>query len=222
MTLYNKQRKIQVRLLLWFKKYGRRFPWRQTKDPYKIYIAETLLQKTNVEKVLPSYLLLLGKYPTIKKLAKARVGELKILIRSLGLIKRAAYLILGAKQVIKLFNSEFPKDKKELKRIIGVGDYMAHAILCYSFSQRLPLVDTNVARVYGRLYNRVSDKLPYADRQLWDFSAKVLPQKRFKEYNFALLDLSALICLPKNPLCFRCPCKQICLYYRRRNRYRSQ
>jgi len=215
MTLYKKQRKVQTRLLLWFKKYRRKFPWRETGDPYKIYIAETLLQKTNVEKVLPAYLSLIRKYPTVKKLSKARVGDFKKIIRPLGLIKRAAYLILGAKQVIKLFNSEFPKDKRELKRIIGVGDYMAHAILCYSFSQRLPLVDTNVARIYNRLYNRVSEKLPYADKQLWDFSAKALPQKRFKEYNLALLDLSAIICLPTKPLCIQCPCQNICSYCQR-------
>jgi len=215
MTLYKKQRKVQTRLLLWFKKYRRKFPWRETRDPYKIYIAETLLQKTNVEKVLPAYLSLIRKYPTAKKLSKARAGDLKKIIRPLGLIKRAAYLILGAKQVIKLFNSEFPKDKRELKRIIGVGDYMAHAILCYSFSQRLPLVDTNVARIYNRLYNRVSEKLPYADKQLWDFSTKALPQKRFKEYNLALLDLSAIICLSTKPLCIQCPCQNICSYCQR-------
>lgn len=215
MTLYNKQRKIQSRLLLWFNKYHRRFPWRETKDPYKIFIAEILLQKTNVKKVLPAYISLIKKYPTVKKLAKAKVGDLKKIIRPLGLIKRAAYLKLGARQVIAVFNSEFPKDKKELERIIGVGDYVAHAILCYSFSQRLPLVDTNVARIYSRIYNYVSKRLPYADKRLWDFSTKALPQKKFKEYNLALLDLSAIICLPTKPLCIQCPCQNICSYCQR-------
>lgn len=215
MTLYNKRKKIETYLLSWFKKYGRKFPWRETRDPYKIYIAETLLQKTNVEKVLPAYLSLIKKYPTVKQLSKAKIGELKKTIKPLGLIKRATYLKLGARQIINLFNSEFPKDKNKLKIIIGVGDYMAHAILCYSFSQRLPLVDTNVARVYSRIYNRVSDRLPYADKELWTFSAKVLSQKLFKEFNLALLDLSAFICLPSNPLCLQCPCKKLCSYNQR-------
>jgi A/G-specific adenine glycosylase len=156
------------------------------------------------------------KYPAIENLSKAKYSDLKKIISPLGLIKRARFLKTGAKQIINLFNSEFPKEKKELKRIIGIGDYMAHAILCFSHNQRLPLVDTNVARVYDRIYNLKRSKLPYADKKLWEFSAIVLPQRKFQEFNLALLDLSALICLPCDPLCYKCPCVRYCFYAQRK------
>ena len=211
----NKRRKkiITVRLLNWFAKYGRKFPWRRTKNPYRIFIAESLLQKTNVEKVYPAYLSIIKKYPNIDELAKAKIRDLRKIIAPLGLVKRAKFLKKGAREVVVRFNRKFPKDKRELKRIIGVGDYVAHAILCFGYEERLPLVDTNVARVYERIYDFKCSKLPYADRGLWEFSESLLPQKKFKEYNLALLDLSALLCLPKKPLCYKCPCANYCFFF---------
>ena len=214
MVAERRKKVITARLLNWFAKYGRRFPWRRTKNPYRIFIAESLLQKTNVEKVYPAYLTIIKKYPNIDRLAEAKITDLRKIVAPLGLVKRAKFLKKGAREVIVRFNRKFPKDKRELKRIMGVGDYVAHAILCFGYGERLPLVDTNVARVYKRIYNFKSSKLPYADRELWEFSKSLLPQKNFKEYNLALLDLSALLCLPKKPLCHNCPCVDYCFFFR--------
>lgn len=209
-----KKREITRRLLKWFIKHGRKFPWRKTKNPYRIFIAESLLQRTNVEKVYPAYLIIIKKYPTIDDLAKAKVRDLRKIVAPLGLIKRAEFLKKGAQEVVVRFRGKFPKNKRELKSIIGVGDYMAHAILCFAYGERVPLVDTNVARVYQRIYNFRSSKLPYADKELWKFSEYLIPLKSFKEYNLALLDLSALICLPQKPLCQKCPCATHCFFLR--------
>lgn len=214
MSIKNKNL-VTKRLLAWFESHGRKYPWRRTKNPYRMFVAETLLQKTNVGKVLPAYKELVTIYPNIKSLSEARLKDLKSIVAPLGLIKRASYLKRGAKEVLCNFRSKFPKEKRELKKIIGVGDYLAHAILCFCYDQRVPLVDTNVARVYGRIYNFKNSKLPYADKKLWVFSNKMLPSKRFQEFNLALLDLSALICHPRNPLCYQCPCQKLCFYSQR-------
>lgn len=205
---------VARKLLNWFENYGRKYPWRGTKDPYRIFVAETLLQKTNVEKVLPAYQALIRKCPSVKSLSEANLNELKKIVAPLGLIKRAGFLKRGAKEVLCNFNSKFPKNKKELKEIIGVGDYLAHAIMTFCFGQKVPLVDTNVARVYGRIYNFKISGFPYADKKLWVFSDKMLPLERFQEYNLALLDLSALVCLPRKPLCHKCPCSNYCFYFK--------
>lgn len=210
----NKKRIIARRLINWFTKHERKFPWRKTKNPYRIFIAESLLQKTNVEKVYPAYLIMIKKYPNIDDLAKARIRDLRKIVAPLGLIKRAQFLKEGARAIVAKFNRKFPRDKRELKKIKGAGDYLAHAILCFAYGDRLPLVDTNVARVYQRIYNFKSSKLPYADKKLWKFSEDLLPPKNFKEYNLALLDLSALICLPQKPLCNECPCAIYCFSFR--------
>ena len=199
-------------LVTWFKKNGRKFPWRKTKNPYRIFIAETLLQKTNVEKVYPAYLSIVKKYPTVSHLTKAKLANLRKVIAPLGLVKRARFLKEGAKGITRYYGGKFPQSKKELKKIINIGDYMAHAILCFAYDARLPLVDTNVARVYKRLYNFKCSKLPYADKKLWAFSAKLLPRKNFKDYNLAVLDLSALLCRPRIPLCYKCPCAKQCFF----------
>ena len=210
--MYKKRKEVTRCLLKWFIKYRRKFPWRRTKNPYRIFVAESLLQKTNVEKVYPAYLIIIRKYPHIDDLAEAKIGDLRKIIAPLGLIKRAKFLKEGAREVVNRFRGKFPKDKRGLKSIIGVGDYLAHAILCFAYEERLPLVDTNVARVYQRIYNFKSLKLPYADKKLWKFSEDLLPLKNFKEYNLALLDLSALICLPQRPLCQKCPCATYCFF----------
>ena len=201
---------VSKQLLAWYKNNRRKYPWRVTKNPYRIFIAESLLQKTNVEKVYPAYLTLIRKYPQVSNLASAKLSDLKKIIAPLGLIKRAKFLKEGAKKVTRDFKGRFPADKRELKKIIGIGDYMAHAILCYVHDKPLPLVDTNVARVYGRIYKYRSTKLPYADRKLWDLSSGLLPSVNYKEYNLAILDLSALICLPRKPKCRTCPCSKYC------------
>src|SRR3989338_8339289 len=114
-----KQKRLVVCMLLnWFEKRGRSFPWRKTKDPYKIFIAETLLQKTNVEKALPAYLTIIKRYPTIKALSKAHIRDLRRVIASLGLIKRALFLKMGALYVTKTLQTKFPANVSELKRII--------------------------------------------------------------------------------------------------------
>lgn len=208
------QKLVAKRLLNWFDNYGRKYPWRRTKDPYRIFVAETLLQKTNVEKVLPAYRTLVKKYPNLKSLSIAGLKDLRKIIAPLGLVKRAGFLKRGAQEVLRNFNSKFPQDKRDLKKIIGVGDYLAHAILIFCFGQKVPLVDTNVARVYNRMLNFKVSKLPYADKKLWIFSGEMLPSKRFQEYNLALLDLSALVCLPRRPLCYKCPCCKYCFYFR--------
>jgi A/G-specific adenine glycosylase len=202
-------------LLRWFWQHGRTFPWRQTRDPYRVLLAEMLLQKTNVAKVLPVYKQLVAQYPTVQNLAKANTTDLKIIIRPLGLLYRAHRLKKMAQGVVTKHDGMFPNTPKELHNLYGVGDYMTNAVLSFAYEQPRPIVDTNVIRVFDRFFG-VKSRKPRArtDQMLWQTVGQTVPPKRAREFNLAILDLSALVCTAREPQCAVCPLKKTCLYYK--------
>lgn len=203
-------------LLEWFYEYGRIFPWRQTRDPYKIMLAEKLLQQTSVRQdLIEIYNNLLAKYPTIDALANADVEKVRAEMQPLGLHYRSQEIINLAQEICKKHDGEIPSDFKSLMALSGIGDYTARAILCFSFAQAVPVVDTNVARVLYRVFN-LTGKFPAnpaRKRSLIVLAEDLIRESSARELNLAMIDLGALVCRPKNPLCRKCPLREVCAYY---------
>lgn len=209
----NEYRKL---LLLWYKVNKRDFPWRYSNDPYKILVSEILLQKTNVSKVLPVFTQFIQKYPTINELRVAKQTEVEIIIKDLGLAYRAERLISIAKQIAADYQNKVPSQKNQLLKLRGLGNYVSSAVRCFAYNKRDAIVDTNIVRLIERVFNFKSSKnRPRDDKAIWQFAESLLPITKTKDYNYALLDFSALICSASNPRHDICPLKNICKYYKK-------
>ena len=198
------------RVLEWGAKHKRRFPWRESRDPFAVLVAEIMLQKTPAERVAKIFDEFLARYPTPEALASAPQEEVEAWFSYLGLKKRARLLHQIAKEIVRTFGGRVPRSLNQLTRLPGVGPYTAAAVLCFAFGERLPIVDTNVARVLMRVFRlKIKTKRPALSKKLWAFASKLIPNGRQREYHEALLDLAALICKPK-PICEKCPLSDIC------------
>lgn len=201
------------RLLIWHFHNKKKFGWRETKNPYKILISKILLHKTDSQKVEKVYPNFIEKFPTVYHLYQAEPEEINDLIKDIGLFYRGQRLKRIAEQIVNKFNGNIPASKEDLMSLYGVGGYISNAVLCFAFKKRMPIVDTNVIRVYKRVFTVKSLKSrPRTDKEIWDFAEKMLPKENYVEYNYALLDFASDICRAKNPLCEICPIKSICVY----------
>jgi len=206
-------------ILEWCSDHKKKFSWRENRDPYEILISELLLQKTDSKKVEELYPRFVEKFPTVHYLDKAKPEEIDDLIKDIGLLYRGKRSKKIADQVVNEFNGKIPDNKEGLMSLYGVGDYIANAVLCFAFNKRVPIVDTNVIRVYERVFNVKSLKTrPRTDKEMWDFAENLLPEDSYVEYNYALLDFASDICKAKKPLCHRCPITDICYYYQEKDR----
>jgi len=203
-------------ILRWWSGRRRRdFPWRRTSDPYRVLVAEILLQRTKAEQVVPIYEEFLRRYPSLYELARAELEEIEETVRPLGLAKRARLLKSLAEVLVTRFRGEVPRSAEALLELPGVGYYTANAVLCFAYGEDVPLVDWNVARVVKRIWNIPMKRAPHTDKKLMEFAARLVPQGKGREFNLALLDFSAEICRPRNPECRSCPVSQMCDYFRR-------
>jgi A/G-specific adenine glycosylase len=176
-----------------------------------------MLQKTNanqVEKVFPNFI---EKHPDAKSIVNMQEEELAIIFQPLGLFnRRARDLKKTALQVLENGN-EVPSTKKELMALPGVGEYIANALLCFAFKQPVPIVDANVGRVIKRVYSFPVKDAPSRDKNLLEKMNEILPKDHCKEFNLAMLDFAALVCLPRNPRCSECPLLTMCDYGQKNN-----
>jgi A/G-specific adenine glycosylase len=206
---------FQNQLLNWFASEQRSFPWRHKSTPYKILVAEKLLQQTRANEVVVNvFEQLLANYPSPFALAKADVNDVEELFRPLGLVYRAKELCKMAQELVRDYDGQVPNDLKKLLRLTGVGDYSARAVLTFAFEENVPIVDTNVARFLYRLYE-IPDPFPSnpaRKKSLIEIAANLIPDGSARDFNFALLDLCAKICKLNNPACFICPVQKFCLY----------
>jgi len=202
-------------ILEWHNEHKKKFEWRGTNDPYKILISEILLHKTDSKKVEKVYPKFIEKFPTIYHLYQADPEEIDNLIKDIGLFYRGQRLKKIAEQVVNQFEGNIPDNKENLISLYGAGEYISNAVLCFAFKKRMPIVDTNVIRVYERVFNIKSSKSrPRTDKEMWKFAGKMLPEKDYVEYNYALLDFASDICRAKKPLCSICPMNNICEYWK--------
>lgn len=201
----------QTLLFDWYQKSKRDLPWRRTRDPYKIWVSEIMLQQTTVETVIPYYQRFLKRFPTLKSLAQAPEEEVLKLWSGLGYYSRARNLHRAAKYVMKEFGGKVPSSPEELQTLPGVGRYTAGAIASIAFGRRVPVLDGNVIRVLSRLYALAMDPKSVEGRKIfWQKAQGVLPSKNCGDFNQALMELGATLCTPENPLCPLCPVTAFC------------
>ncbi len=191
-------------LLSWYALYGRdELPWRNTDDVYAVYVSEIMLQQTQVKRVLEEYYFqFLEKFPSLLALASASLDEVFAMWSGLGYYRRAKNLHESAK--LSLFG--LPKELKSLQKLPGIGRYTASAICSFGYNQNVSVLDTNIARVLARYFG-VEDA---SQKKLWDLADDFLNHSFARNHNLALMDLGAMVCLPKNPSCELCPFLESC------------
>ncbi|MFH1858334.1 MAG: A/G-specific adenine glycosylase [Candidatus Omnitrophota bacterium] len=202
---------FQRKLLSWYTRHKRDLPWRRTRDPYKIWVSEVMLQQTQVNTVIPYYYRWLRRFPTIRSLAQASLDEVLKQWEGLGYYTRARNLHRAAKKIVRTRSARFPKTFDAIRSLPGIGRYTAGAIASIAFGLPYPVLDGNVSRVLVRLYAiSKPPKLPRLTQELWKHAAQLLPKQSPGEFNQALMELGARICLPKKPMCLVCPVQAHC------------
>ena len=203
-------------LLRWFQSERRSFPWRRSRTPYHILVAELFLRKTQAKQVAPIYAVFVRRFPSVRRLDKARVRQIRSAVWSLGLATRAQQLKLLARQLMERFAGRVPSSEHELLSLAGVGTYTASAVLCFAFGQRRAVLDANVIRVFSRYFGlRSQNSRPRTDKRLWQIADGLVPNQKHREYNWAILDFAAKVCRARHPLCSECPLRKTCWWFRR-------
>jgi A/G-specific adenine glycosylase len=201
-------RAFRRRLLGWYALHRRALPWRGTRDPYEVLVSEFMLQQTQVARVMGHYPRFLTRYPTLEDLAAAPPDAVRDSWSGLGYYARARNLHAAARRVVREHEGVFPTDPAELRRLPGIGRYTAGAVASIAFGADAAAVDTNIARVLSRVF-RVPGARASAAR-LWRLAERVLPRGRAGDWNQALMDLGATICVARRPRCVVCPVESVC------------
>jgi A/G-specific adenine glycosylase len=202
---------FQVNLLKWFESNERKFPWRRhSTSKYQYIIAEILLQRTRAETVAIFFLNFIQDFPSWKQLREADEEKLQHYLQPIGLWRRRAASIHSLAKEMASRNGRFPSDRKEIEELPGIGQYITNAVLLFCHDEPQPLLDTNMARVLERVFGprKLSD-IRY-DPYLQDLALKVVCCETPKKINWAILDLAALVCLIRNPVCNICPLSTMC------------
>lgn len=202
---------IAILLLAWYEGSKRDLPWRRDKDPYKIWVSEVMLQQTRVEAVKPYFEKWITRFPTLQSLAIAQEEEVIQYWQGLGYYSRARNLLQGVREVTASYGGQIPDTKKAVAGLTGIGDYTSGAILSIAYNKKEPAIDGNVLRVFSRLYciedDIASQKVKGQIRELVE---KELPSEQPGDFNQAIMDLGAMICIPKTPRCEICPLETCC------------
>lgn len=203
---------LQRRLLEWFEKNKRDFYWRKAGvSTYELLVAEMLLQKTQAEVVEPVLKEFIARYPNMESVHKASRKEIEKLIWKLGLFRhRSKNIKEAARIIVKKHGGKIEANKDWLAELPGVGAYVSSAVACFKGGERVPVVDANVSRVIGRLFG-IDYKNPKHSRELWQKAESLVPEENPRDFNWALIDLGALICKPQRPKCGECPLKRHCV-----------
>jgi A/G-specific adenine glycosylase len=205
---------FRAKLLEWWAVRRRSFPWRDTRDPYALLVAEVLLHRTRAEQVAPLYLRLLQAYSSIDELASAAPADLHQLLKSAGLRWRVDLLHNMAKQLVARFGSVVPSSAEELQSLPGVGHYISAAVRSFAFGIADVVLDTNTVRIVGRLFLIPVTDASRRSKRFRGVLEALLDPLHPREFNLALLDHAALICTARKPKCEICPVSDHCLYGR--------
>jgi A/G-specific adenine glycosylase len=198
--------RAQVRLLEWYGTNKRQLPWRETRDPYRIWVSEMMLQQTRVAVVVDYYRKFIDRFPNVQTLAGSKEADVLAAWSGLGYYRRARAMHAAAKMIVEQLNGIFPSTANELERLPGIGKYTAAAIASIAFGEAKAVVDGNVERVLGRLLGQ--DLLDR--KETWDHAERFLHSERAGDWNQAMMELGATICLPVGPKCLTCPLKRWC------------
>jgi A/G-specific adenine glycosylase len=209
---------VQERLLAWYAAEGRgHLPWRHTRDPYAVLVSEVMLQQTQVERVLPKYAEFLRRFPTLVALAAAPLAEVIQAWATLGYNMRAVRLHEIARQAVADYGGALPDSLEGLRALKGIGRYTAGAVACFAFGLPVATVDTNIRRVLWRVFRGIEPTTwptgERAARETLALAEWTLPSEQAYDWQQALMDLGATICLSRRPACERCPLREECAAY---------
>ena len=197
---------LQDALLHWFSRNGRDLPWRRTYLPYHIWISEIMLQQTQMDRVVIYFNRWLDRFPDLASLAEAREQEVLLLWEGLGYYSRARNLLKTADLLCRRYGGALPEDHGALLELPGIGRYTAGAIMSLAFNLHHPIVDANVERLFARLFNLATPvKEKHTHHFIWQKAAELIPEGKARFFNQALMELGALVCLPRSPRCDACP-----------------
>jgi len=201
-------------LIKWYELHKRALPWRETQDPYRIWLSEVILQQTRVNQGLPYFKRFVESFPTVQDLAAAHQEDILKLWQGLGYYSRARNLHVAAQQVVEM-NGIFPNSYKKLLDLKGVGDYTAAAIASFAFKEAVPVVDGNVYRVLSRIYGVNTPINETAGiKEFKELATKLLDKKTPDIYNQAIMEFGALQCVPKKPDCTICLFQSQCIAFK--------
>jgi A/G-specific adenine glycosylase len=200
-----RKKHFQQKLLRWYEINRRDLPWRADRDPYRVCISEIMLQQTRVAAVIEHYHKFLARFPTVKKLARARESSVLAAWSGLGYYRRAQMLHAASKKVLKLHGGKLPGAREELGRLPGIGRYTSAAIASIAYGEPVAAVDGNVHRVVERLFGGIS-----GTEEVWKKAEQLLCRDNPGDFNQAMMELGATVCLPGQPKCLICPVTREC------------
>jgi len=207
----SQKNQFRATLTNWYHENGRALPWRQTRDPYAILVSEFMLQQTQVVAVVPYYNKWLRRFPDFSALARASENDVLHAWQGLGYYARARNLHATAKTIVDRHGGHFPEAIDQMRQLPGIGKYTAHAVATFAFDQSVPIVEANTARVLARIFNLQIPIDKTAGREiLWNRATQLVPKRGAARFNSAVVDLGALICLPRKPKCRICPVRKFC------------
>jgi A/G-specific adenine glycosylase len=202
---------LRRRLLKWYLNHARDLPWRRSRDPYRVWISEVMLQQTQVATVREYFERFVAELPDVYQLAAAAEQQVLRLWEGMGYYRRARQLHAAAKEIVSQHAGEFPKDVGDLMKLPGIGRYTAGAIRSIAFGLRAPILEANTIRLFSRLICFQGDPSTAAGQKLlWRTAEEILPQKDVAEFNQALMELGSLVCTPAEPRCQECPLSSLC------------
>ena len=200
-----REQSLRKQLLAWYDEHARDLPWRESHDPYRVWLSEIMLQQTRVAAVIAHYHEFLRRFPTVEKLARARESSVLAAWSGLGYYRRARMLHAAAKVVARERGGKFPETAEGLRELPGIGRYTAAAIASIAFGEPIAVVDGNVERVLQRFSGR-----RLAGEEFWVEAEALLDRARPGDFNQALMELGASVCTPRSPACLTCPVVELC------------
>jgi A/G-specific adenine glycosylase len=203
--------KIRAALARWYRREARDLPWRRTRDPYRIWVSEIILQQTRVDQGLPYYERFIATFPTVESLATAPLDKVLKAWEGLGYYTRARNMHAAAQRVVRDYGGRMPERAELLQLLPGIGRYTAAAIASSAFDEQVASVDTNIMRVLARLFRIEGciDDVP-VQREVWALAESLVPRKGAGDYNQAVMELGATICVARGPACDLCPVSAWC------------
>ncbi|MFY9256828.1 MAG: A/G-specific adenine glycosylase [Fuerstiella sp.] len=208
------RRRLRSRVLRWYDTNGRKLPWRESADPYRIWISEIMLQQTTVAAVVPYFERFLKRFPDVQSLAAAEQEQVLRLWEGLGYYSRARNLHKAAGVIFNEYGGTFPESAEELKLLPGIGPYTAGAISSFAFNHPAGILEANTLRLYSRLIELDIDPRGTAGQKLlWKFASWVVSRQRAADFNQAVMDIGSQVCRPADPECVKCPLMASCKAY---------
>ncbi|HLR51489.1 MAG TPA: A/G-specific adenine glycosylase [Candidatus Avamphibacillus sp.] len=206
---------FQEDLLNWYDENKRDLPWRKDQDPYKVWVSEIMLQQTKVDTVIPYFHRFMEQFPNVYELASAEEEKVLKAWEGLGYYSRARNLHTAVKEVVSEYDGKVPDNPKQLGKLKGIGPYTRGAILSIAFNQAEPAVDGNVMRVLSRVLKIDDDiSLGKTRKKFEDITRELISESDPSSFNQAVMELGALVCTPKSPMCMFCPVQEYCSAYK--------